>query len=128
MHHHHRLPPNFLEKVTSPDPKQNQTRRNGQDERPDWWATNPAPRSQWRIPSGRKYSEFFNPKTKAKNVRDWPLVPHHSTGRSKPVCIKYQVVGRCRPHCTLAHIRVADLSPDQVSSIDNKAANAYKDR
>jgi hypothetical protein len=72
-----------------------------------WWSRNPNPAPKWSLPSGKKYSDFFDsrsPELKG-NTLDWPKFPHHKRPtKSKLLCVRYQAVGQCNAKCFMAHI------------------------
>jgi hypothetical protein len=71
----------------------------------EWWATNPSPEALWQIPGGKTYNDIFNGRDPAlkKNLAGWPDTKHHSQGRRKPLCIRYQALGKCIATCMLSH-------------------------
>jgi hypothetical protein len=68
----------------------------------EWWITNPSLEALGQVPGGKTYDDFFNGRdpTLKKNLGGWPDIKHHSQGRRKPLCIKYQALGRCVATCT----------------------------
>jgi hypothetical protein len=77
------------------------------DNSPDWFTTNPDPIPAWCLPTGEKFGKYFesnNPATK-DNLSNWPKFKYHSlSATSRPLCIKYQSLGKCRKACFLAHV------------------------
>jgi hypothetical protein len=62
----------------------------------------------WRIPRGRTFGDFFNPRMEANraNLARWPSVTHDRSGAQKAVCVRLMVTGKCRKeNCKHAHVR-----------------------
>jgi hypothetical protein len=93
----------------------------------EWWTTNPSPEALWHIPGGKTYNDIFNGRepTLKKNLSGWPDIKHHSQGRRKPMCIKYQALGKCVPTCTLAHQPTNQLAPGIKAATANRFAEVY---
>jgi len=74
---------------------------------PGWWTSNPSMVKEWCLPTGRQYSQFFNPRDEKlkDNALGWPRLRHHKFNGNRPLCVKYQAVGKCRAGCGLAHVR-----------------------
>jgi hypothetical protein len=80
---------------------------------PSWWKQNPSPLTEWAIPSGSKFPDYFDPGS-AKgqvNLARLPRVKHHNTKikLKRNLCAKSQSMGECKPGCNLAHILPAKL-------------------
>jgi hypothetical protein len=85
------------------------------DEGPAWHSANPHPVKSWGLPNGKTFPEFYATKDDATkvNLADWPKFHHHvQTGTSRQMCVKYQVLGKCRKACYLSHI-----DPDKMTSV-----------
>ena len=57
------------DKTTPPDKKKT-------DDTPEWWKINPDPVTDWLLPPGKKFKEFFDPTTENRrtNVSRFPKV------------------------------------------------------
>ena len=93
------------------------------EDAPGWHTKNPAPVEAWCLPSGKNFSEFFNTRDEAlkANFTGFPKFKHHrkSVASPKPLCAKYQAVGKCRGACPYAHVAPGNMSPankDEVSA------------
>jgi hypothetical protein len=75
---------------------------------PEWWSKNASPVVEWGLPSGKNFPEFFNTRDPAlkENLTNFPKFKHHrrSIVGLRPMCAKYQAVGRCRPGCPYSHV------------------------
>lgn len=93
----------------------------------DWWATNPGAEPSWLLPTGKAFNEFFNSKDPVlkKNLLAWPEVKHHSMSRKKPICVKYQAVGRCTASCSLAHQPPGQMSATTKAAASKRFAEIY---
>jgi hypothetical protein len=93
----------------------------------EWWATNPSPESSWQIPAGKTYNDIFNGRDPIlkKNLAGWPELKHHSQGRKKPLCIRYQSVGKCAATCTLSHQPPNQMPPSAKLATAKRFAEVY---
>jgi hypothetical protein len=93
----------------------------------DWWTKNPTPETDWLIPEGRSYADFFDSTDKnlKANTRNWPLVKHHRTGQRKPLCVRYQSLGKCRVRCDMAHVPPDKLSAAVRSATSKRFVEVY---
>ena len=92
-----------------------------------WWAENPSPVKEWCLPTGRTYGSYFNaskPKLKA-NSSGWLKFAHHKTGVKRPLCMRYQCVGKCRVNCSLAHVKPADIEKKQRDDVTVRLQAIY---
>jgi hypothetical protein len=83
---------------------------------------------QWCIPAGKQFKEFFDskdPKTKL-NTKGWPEFRHHKSGAQRPMCRRYQTVGKCHGQCYLAHMDPMTVPDDVKASITDKLALIFK--
>jgi hypothetical protein len=95
---------------------------------PDWFATNPAPIPNWCIPIGEKFGKYFDSKSPATkdHLSNWPKFKHHSLpATNRPLCIKYQSLGKCRKTCFLAHVIPNSMSAGDRQSCDTKFKGIY---
>lgn len=83
-----------------------------------WMTTNPSPVTEWKIPSGKTFQDFFGP-TSRGNREGFPTVKHHSRDKDTKMCLSYQVSGECKhgSKCFNAHI-----DPNKMSNEDRKKA------
>jgi hypothetical protein len=88
----------------------------------EWWSTNPGLEPSWAPPDGKTYNDYFNGKdpVQRKNLFSWPDIKHHSLGRRKPLCVKYQVIGKCSAGCTLAHQPPSQMSPSAKTAASKR--------
>ena len=62
--------------------------------------TNPKPEESWSLPEGQTYSKVF--KRRSKALQGWPSFPT-GKGTSAPMCVRFQVLKKCRESCLLLH-------------------------
>jgi hypothetical protein len=93
----------------------------------DWWATNPSPETSWAIPDGKSFTNFFSGRDPAlkKNLFGWPNVKHHTQGRKKPLCVKYQAIGICLPGCAMAHLPPSQMPAGVRTAALKRFAEIY---
>ena len=84
---------------------------------PEWWSVNTSVVPEWALPDGKQYGDYFRVGT--ENLKDWPLFAHHKTGKPRPMCVKYQVLGKCRATCMNAHVK-----PTAIDRKDHDAVTA----
>jgi hypothetical protein len=94
---------------------------------PDWWAVNPSPESGWAIPGGKAFTDIFNSRDPAlkKNLSGWPELKHHAQGKKKPLCMKYQALGRCLPGCAMAHLPPGQMPAGARAAAAKRFAEIY---
>ncbi|NER25731.1 MAG: hypothetical protein F6J96_34580 [Symploca sp. SIO1C2] len=94
---------------------------------PRWFRMNPAPITEWAVPQGRRFGEFFNIFQQPENFEGFPHVRHHVNGRPAAICIKYQVKGRCDkgPNCHKAHIHPRNISEADRIQIKQRLEQIY---
>jgi hypothetical protein len=78
-------------------------------ESPDWWSKNPNPVTEWRIPDGKAYADFFDFKSETlkSNTLGWPRIKSHHPrmkGGKTFLCLKYQCIGSCVAKCGNSHV------------------------
>jgi hypothetical protein len=89
---------------------------------PTWFGTNPEPIEAWGLPTGKKFSDFFdtqNPEHKG-NLEGWPKLPHHfQKDTVRPMCLHYQAQKRCKKgaKCYMAH-----ANPVMMDAVPKKIA------
>jgi hypothetical protein len=107
--------------VPRPEPTRHERRDDRQPE-PAWWSRNPNPVSNWGLPNGKKYADFYdsrNPDLRG-NTLDWPKFPHHKTpDKTKPLCIRFQAVGQCNAKCYMSHV-----DPSKLDTVVKATFNA----
>jgi hypothetical protein len=93
-----------------------------------WWSKNSNIVATWKIPEGKTYADFFDPRlpeTKANNS-DWPKFPHHKNpSKKKFLCLKYQVKGQCSSSCFMAHVDPAKMERDTRKTVDDRFKSIY---
>jgi hypothetical protein len=99
------------------------------EDAPGWHTKNPSPVQAWCLPSGKNFSEFFNTRDEAlkANFTGFPKFKHHrkSVVGPKPLCAKYQAVGKCRGGCPYAHVSPASMSPANKEDVSSRFKNIY---
>jgi hypothetical protein len=90
--------------------------------KPEWWTKNPSPVKDWLLPQGKRFHDFFNSMENKANMNDWPKLPHHKPGNTKPkgLCLKYQVVGECSHACFMSHANPATFDAATRKIIDDR--------
>jgi hypothetical protein len=95
---------------------------------PSWHAVNPNPTKTWALPNNKKFPDYFASKddnTKV-NLADWPHFPHHAqTDLKRQMCVKYQVLGKCRKACYLAHIEPDKMTADARNKCNDRFKAIY---
>ena len=83
--------------------------------------------SEWVLPKGTQYHEYFL--SKDRSTRGWPMLddPRLTSG-SAPMCIRFQATGKCREACRMAHITVDAMSGDHKKKIGDRFREAYQSR
>ena len=73
---------------------------------PRWYKKNPSPVSEFKVPDGRQFTDYFG-RDHADNTRNWPHFAHHAKSGNARLCIRYQVLGKCDrgKDCALAHVK-----------------------
>jgi hypothetical protein len=71
----------------------------------------------WAVPTGRLYDDFF-PRG-SPNLVGWPSLPdtRHTDGRTRPMCVKFQVQGSCTSRCPSSHCPKSDMTPADKATI-----------
>jgi hypothetical protein len=96
---------------------------------PEWWTKNPSPVPTWGLPAGKNFFDFFNTRDSAlkSNFTDFPKFQHHkkSVLGLKPLCAKYQAVGRCRGACPYAHVRPSTMDPTKKAEVSKRFLSIY---
>jgi hypothetical protein len=87
--------------------------------------TNTKAVTDWKIPAGKKFGDFFDVKRHSENLKGFPMVKHHKSGKTVPVCIKYQVKGSCRVNCTYAHTEPQALDKETFDKITTRLKQIY---
>lgn len=77
----------------------------------------------WKLPSGKTFTDYFLPKS--ENLKGWPTFPNPDGGGKNYLCIKFQVEGRCRDGCSLAHPDPKKMAKETHSEISSKFAAIY---
>ncbi|NER25770.1 MAG: hypothetical protein F6J96_34775 [Symploca sp. SIO1C2] len=94
---------------------------------PAWHRRNPRPVSDWAVPQGKTFGEFFN-RNNQQNFEGFPSAPHHATGLPETICIKYQVTGLCPrgTACRRSHIHPDRISPEDKVQIKSRLESIYQ--
>jgi hypothetical protein len=87
--------------TSGPGPQASKSRAD--DKEPTWHIVNTSPDASWRLPRGKQMSDFFKSHT---SKAGFPKLAHHSGSGQRPMCVKYQVEGRCMAgaRCANAHV------------------------
>jgi hypothetical protein len=110
------------EGASAPSPKKDK------EKGPAWWGKNPGQVAAWCVPSGKSYPDFFGgPSEENKeNLKGWPKVLHHKSNLRKPMCIKFQAIGVCRPFCSLSHVVPSSLPKEEHALAAARFKEVYK--
>jgi hypothetical protein len=97
----------------------------GKFEPEDWWSKNPSPVTEWKIPVGKTFTDFFdfNKESLKANTMGWPRVKSHDPrkkGKKTYLCLKYQCVGSCSNKCGMTHIDPTKLDEETKKAIDDR--------
>jgi hypothetical protein len=84
---------------------------------------NPEVNPTWAMPAGSTYEGLFQ--APSPNLGGWPLIKDPQHKRPKPLCIRYQALGKCQANCYLGHIQKTQMSPQDVSAADALFKTAY---
>jgi hypothetical protein len=82
--------------------------------------------SAWQLPGGSKYVDLFG--SKMPGLRGWPVLldtrlsKKQNRSRKAPMCVRFQVTGKCKQNCTLSHVAASDM-PEEARS---KAADLFR--
>ena len=87
-----------------------------------WWTENPSVRQDWKLPDGKQYRNVFSP----EDLRDWPKVPHHSSGKPRPICIKYQTLGKCRAKCHNSHAKPSTIDRNMADDVTSRLQEIFQ--
>ena len=107
--------------ASSPPPKPGKV--DDESSSPGWWSVNPSSVQEWALPEGKRYGDFFRIGT--DNLKDWPQFTHHRTGRSRPMCVKYQVLGKCRASCINAHVKPTTINRKNHDAVTARLQKIY---
>ena len=90
----------------------------------DWWSKNPNPVTEWKIPDGKTFADFFdfNQESLKANTMGWPRLKSHDPKKKKKgyLCLKYQCVGSCTNKCGMTHVDPEKLSEAVRKTIDDR--------
>jgi hypothetical protein len=96
---------------------------------PEWWSRNTSPVAKWSIPSGKTFPEYFNTRDPAlkDNLLNFPKFKHHRKSMSglRPMCAKYQAVGRCRPSCPYSHVPPSSMPTARREEVHSRFVAIY---
>ena len=83
--------------------------------------------TEWALPLGKKFSDFFDPKRCPDNLKGWPVQQHKSKKKGHQViCLKFQVQGSCRKGCGFTHVEPGTLDRPVYDKLDAKFREVYK--
>lgn len=123
------LPPKLREKVGRLDAGNDPKDSERDQKNLTWWTKNPSPVEAWKVPEGRKISEYFGRDTEVgKSNR--ALLPKHKHHNPKiqgerGVCMTYQN-GSCSANCGLAHAPPDRMEPSIKDQMDKAVRKIYK--
>jgi hypothetical protein len=100
------------EKALSKAPKEPQTPEKNEDVEP-----------KWTVPSGKFYNEFF-PRN-SPNLSGWPKLQDPRFDSDRSMCVKYQVLGRCKSRCPLAHMEKGKMANKDEVEISTRFRKLY---
>jgi hypothetical protein len=87
---------------------------------------NPEVCEEWKIPASVDFLSLFKDRTPAS--KNWPKFADRRLGsRNKktkvaPLCVRYQMTGKCTQGCKLAHILRASMTEEQAATVDTLMA------
>jgi hypothetical protein len=98
---------------------------------PAWHSTNPNPQEAWGLPTGKKFSDFFDTKDPAckDNLTGWPKFPHHHLKDTvRPMCLHYQTQGKCLKggKCFMAHVNPNLMDASPKDAVRSKFKELYR--
>ena len=81
---------------------------------------NPAAHAAWKLPEGKRYSEFFQGRD--QSTKNWPMIEDERLGARSPapLCIRFQATAACRRSCRLAHVTRASLDVATKRKVDDR--------
>lgn len=98
-------------------------------EAPLWWKKNPTPETEWAIPAGKSFRDFFDTTTATgrANLARMPKAKHHSNKvrLRRNICARYQCEGECKASCNLAHTPPSKMSDDITQEVREAFRIAY---
>ncbi len=76
----------------------------------------------WLVPSGVDYLSLFE--NRAPGTKNWPkfvdprLPKRNGQSRATPLCVRFQMTGRCTHGCSLAHVLAKPMSEPEFQQTD----------
>ena len=76
---------------------------------------------EWKVPTGKRYGDFFNPVKFPENTKGWPKFLHHNTDkpRQAALCMRFQCDGKCNSECNFSHVdhsKIPKATKDEITS------------
>jgi hypothetical protein len=77
--------------------------------------------SEWKVPKGKRYGDFFNPVKFPESTKGRPNFSHHNTNkpRQAALCMRFQCDGKCNSVCDFSHVdpgKIPKPIKDEISS------------
>ena len=89
---------------------------------------NPDVITEWALPKGKRFGDFFNPRDLPANMKGWPTFPHHTSGKTANLCLKFQTLGKCSLSCQMAHFNAKKLDKATHDEITVRLHKIYKEK
>jgi hypothetical protein len=75
----------------------------------------------WKVPTGKRYGDFFNPVKFPENTKGWPKFLHHNPDkpRQAALCMRFQCDGKCHSECNFSHVdpyKIPKPIKDEITS------------
>ena len=115
-------------KVPAPSASGRTAKAGGSYHHPSEDHINPHPHPSWLVSSGVDYLTLFpnrSPKSKSwPKLLDERLPQRNKQTRSAPVCVRWQMTGKCIHGCSLAHILAKHMSTGEFQQTDRTIKEA----
>jgi hypothetical protein len=83
--------------------------------------------SSLAISSGKKFTDFFNPKRHPENMKGWPSMDHQTLDKKQMICLKFQTHGLCpSAACNFSHFDPRQVERSTYDKIATKFREVYK--
>jgi hypothetical protein len=84
--------------------------------------------SEWKVPTGKRYGDFFNPVRFPENTKGWPRFPHHNTARPRQaaLCMRFQCDGKCNSECNFSHVDPGSIPKPTKDEITSRLQQIYE--
>ena len=88
------------------------------------YKVNPEKEAAWCLPAGKSYNDFF--KRGSPNLKKFPKMKHHTSGKKNAMCVYFQV-GRCGrgAFCSLSHVPKSEMESGHADEVDKSFREIY---